>query len=119
MPSSRAKLILGAGSVVLLLVIAVVLFVRYQIRVAFPVTEGTQRVRGIGAPVEIIRDEYGVPTVVAESEEDMAFGEGFVHAQDRLWQMDMQRRVAAGRLSELFGAETVPFDRMFRTVGLR
>lgn len=119
MPSSRTKLILGAGSVALLLVIAGVLFVRHQIRVSFPVIEGTRHVQGIGAPVQIIRDEYGVPTIVADSEEDMAFGEGFVHAQDRLWQMDMQRRIAAGRLSELFGTATVPFDRMFRTVGLR
>ncbi len=119
MPSSRSKLIIGVGSVVLLLVIAGVLFVRYQIRASFPVTEGTQHVRGLGAPVEILRDEYGVPTIVAASEEDMAFGQGFVHAQDRLWQMDMQRRIASGRLSELFGPETVPFDRMFRIVGLR
>jgi penicillin amidase len=119
MPSSRAKLAIGLGTVVLLLVLAAVLFVRHQIRVPFPVTEGSRRVRGISAAVQIVRDEYGVPTINAESEQDVAFGQGYVHAQDRLWQMDMQRRVAAGRLSELFGKETVPFDRMFRIVGLR
>ncbi len=119
MPSSRAKLIIGIGTIALLLVVAGILFVRYQIRASFPSTQGTQRVQGINAPIEILRDEYGVPTIIAGSEDDLAFGEGFVHAQDRLWQMDMQRRIATGRLSELFGRETVPFDRMFRIVGLR
>jgi penicillin G amidase len=117
--SSRAKLIIGALSVLLLLALAGALFIRYQIRKSFPSTEGSAAVAGLAAPVEIQRDEYGVATVVARSENDMAFGQGYLHAQDRLWQMDMQRRAASGRLSELFGKETVPFDRMFRVVGIR
>jgi penicillin amidase len=119
MPTTRTKTIIGVGAVLVLLILAGALFVRYQIHASFPVTEGSLRVQGINARVQIIRDEYGVPRILAECEEDLAFGQGFVHAQDRLWQMDMQRRVAAGRLSELLGKETVPFDRMFRVVGLR
>ena len=119
MPSLRAKPIIGVLSVLLLLALAAAVFVRYEIRKAFPVTEGTIPVVGLNAPVDIQRDEFGVPTVSAQSERDMAFVQGYVHAQDRLWQMDMQRRAASGRLSELFGPETVPFDRMFRIVGIR
>jgi len=119
MPSPRAKLIIGALFILLLLALAATLFIRYEIRKAFPVTEGSITVVGLTAPVDIQRDEFGVPTVIAQSELDMAFAQGYVHAQDRLWQMDMQRRAASGRLSELFGSETVPFDRMFRIVGLR
>jgi penicillin amidase len=117
--SSRAKLVIGVLSVLLLLALAAALFIRYQIRKSFPATEGTVGVSGVTAPATIQRDEFGVATISAQSELDMAFAEGYLHAQDRLWQMDMQRRAASGRLSELFGKETVPFDRMFRIVGLR
>jgi len=69
--------------------------------------------------VDIARDEFGVPRIRANNEHDLMFAMGFVHAQDRLWQMDLGRRAGEGRLSELFGATTVPFDRMFRIVGIR
>ena len=88
-------------------------------RKSFPVTEGRAQLSGLTAPVDVYRDEYGVPLVAAGTERDLMFAIGYVHAQDRLWQMDLARHAGEGRLSELFGTETVPFDHLFRVVGLR
>ncbi|MCL6649406.1 MAG: penicillin acylase family protein [Chloroflexi bacterium] len=73
---------------------------------------------GIGGPVEIVRDRWWTPHILAGSLEDALFGQGYVHAEDRLFQMDLVRRVAAGRLSELFGERTLEVDRFFRVLGL-
>lgn len=85
---------------------------------SFPHVEGTLTVRGLRAPVEVIRHCWGVPHIYAESIEDALFAQGFVHAQDRLWQMDVNRRAGQGRLSEIFGEVTLDLDRFARTVGL-
>ena len=77
------------------------------------------RLRGPEASVEVIRDRWGVPHIYAQSIHDLLFAQGFVHAQDRLWQMEFQRRLVAGRLSEMLGSETVPVDRWIRTLGMR
>jgi penicillin amidase len=69
--------------------------------------------------VDIIRDRWGIPHIYAETTHDLMFAQGFVHAQDRLWQMDFQRRLVAGRLSEVMGAQTVPVDRWLRVLGMR
>ncbi|MBI1893207.1 MAG: penicillin acylase family protein [Candidatus Rokubacteria bacterium] len=82
-----------------------------------PVTSGELGMAGLSAPVEILRDRYGVPHLYAERLADLAFAQGFVAAQDRLWQMDLFRRAAAGRLAEVLGAELLPTDRLFRTLG--
>ncbi len=73
---------------------------------------------GLEQPVEILRDSLGVPHVWANSIDDAVFAQGYLHAVDRLWQLEMFRRVAQGRLSELFGEETVDADRFLRTLGL-
>ncbi len=78
----------------------------------------TLRVSGIGAPVTIVRDVTGVPHIYAANASDGWFALGFVHAQDRLWQMDIQYRAAAGRLSEVLGSSMVATDEFFRTIGL-
>ena len=94
--------------------------VRFRLlRRPLPKVRGTIRVTGLGAPVRVRRDRWGVPHVEAETYEDLWFAQGFVHAQDRLWQMDFYRRVAAGRLSEIAGPEGLPPDRLMRTLGLR
>jgi len=118
MLSTRTKLIVGSLAVLIVLALAAALFVRYQIRKSFPLTAGSAVLEGLVEQVVVTRDEYGVPDISAKNEHDLIAAMGYVHAQDRLWQMDMQRRAAAGRLSELFGSVTVPFDRMFRIVGL-
>lgn len=116
--SKRLKLIAGIGGVVLVAAIALLLFARYQLTKSFPPTTGSIVVEELQAQTDIFRDGFGVPRIVASNEHDAIFAMGFVHAQDRFWQMDLQRRAGAGRLSELFGKATLPFDRMFRIVGL-
>lgn len=71
-------------------------------------------VRGTSGPIEILRDELGIPHVRATSTADSFFGQGFVHAQDRLWQMEYDRRRASGRLAELLGPRAVKFDAFMR-----
>lgn len=117
--SKRAKIIIGIGIVLVAALSAGALFVRYQIRKSFPETAGSVIVSGLRAPVEVARDSYGVPRIEAQNEHDLFFALGYVHAQDRLWQMDMTRRVGLGRLSELYGQATLEFDRMFRILGIR
>ncbi len=75
-------------------------------------------VAGVEAPVSILRDVHAVPHIRGEGAEDVFFGLGFAHAQDRLWQMEMSRRAAHGRLSELFGEATLPVDRFMRALDL-
>ncbi len=82
-----------------------------------PAPSGALVSQGIGGRVEILRDPLGVPHVYAERARDAFFGLGFVHAQDRLWQMELLRRQARGRLSELFGPDALPDDRLARTLG--
>jgi penicillin amidase len=76
-------------------------------------------VSGLSARVTVVRDEHGVPTIDAANFPDLFFAQGFVTAQDRLWQMDIMRRFAAGELSELLGEEFVKHDREQRILGLR
>jgi penicillin amidase len=91
---------------------------RWQLlRRPLPGERGTQRVTGISAPALIARDRWGVPHIEAETTHDLWFAQGVCHAQDRLWQMEIYRRVAAGRLSEIAGREGLPVDRMMRTFG--
>jgi penicillin amidase len=88
------------------------------LRSSLPQTSGSIVIAGPRAPIRIARDADGVPTINAESEDDAAFGLGFVHAQDRLFQMELMRRYAAGRLSEIFGPMALPVDRQMRVLGL-
>jgi penicillin G amidase len=90
-----------------------------HLRRSLPQTEGEIRLAGIEAPVEILRDANAIPHLFAGSARDVAFGLGFVHAQDRLWQMETSRRVASGRVSEIAGPAALPIDRLMRTLGLR
>ena len=89
------------------------------LRQSLPKTEGEIRLAGLTAPVEILRDRYGIPHIFAASLEDASFAMGYVHAQDRLWQMEMSRRIAAGRVAEVVGAGGLETDRFLRTLGVR
>lgn len=88
------------------------------LRQSLPTIDGEAKARGLAAPVEIVRDEEGVPHLFAKSERDGAFAMGYVHAQDRLWQMEFQRRIAQGRLSEFLGERSYDVDRLMRTLGI-
>lgn len=85
---------------------------------SLPSYDGTVTVAGLTAPVQILRDRYAVPHIVAPTLADAAFGLGYAHAQDRLWQMEMSRRYIQGRLSELFGDMTVSVDTQMRAMNL-
>ena len=115
---TRTKALIGGTVILLVLLVGVFLFLRYQVRKSFPQTSGTLAFAGLHTQVEIRRDGFGVPRIAAADDHDLMFALGVVHAQDRLWQMDLERRAAQGRLSEVFGVETVPFDKMFRTIGI-
>lgn len=88
------------------------------LRTSLPQLSGTIRVNGPAAVVEIIRDRNAVPHILARSAADAYYALGFVHAQDRLFQMDFMRRLGAGRLSEVVGAATLGIDRTMRVLGL-
>ncbi len=88
------------------------------LRTSLPTIDGEVSVRGLAGPAEIIRDRNGIPHIRAETENDAFFALGFVHAQDRLWQMDVTRRVGAGRLSEIVGEAGLELDRLMRTLGI-
>jgi len=112
--------ILYYGVCVLLLALIVGVWSLYWIaHSALPQLDGSVAVPGISSKVRVVRDEHGVPTIEAATLEDLFFAQGYVTAQDRLWQMDMMRRAAAGELSEVIGVATVKMDREERTLGLR
>ncbi len=81
--------------------------------------EGELEIPGLREPVEVIRDEWGVPHIYAENDDDLFFAQGYVMAQDRLWQMEMWRRWHAGRLAEIFGPEALVYDRRTRLMMFR
>jgi penicillin G amidase len=83
-----------------------------------PVYSGSVRLPGLKEPVDIFFDNYGVPHIFAKNQEDAYFSLGYVHAQDRLFQMELLRRAAAGRLAEILGPDLVKVDALFRTLGL-
>ena len=82
-----------------------------------PQTDGTLAAPGLRAPVEIVRDRWGVPHLRAGNNADLFFAQGYVHAQDRLWQMELQRRTALGQLAAIFGPVALDSDRFLRVLG--
>ena len=106
--------------IVVLVALLGVLFWFYSVAwSALPQLDGTVRVSGLSAPVRVIRDSHGVPTIEAENLGDLYFAQGYVIAQDRLWQMDGMRRFAAGELAEVLGSGLIAHDKEQRILGLR
>ena len=104
--------------VVVVLVVAGLFLVRRQIRLAWPQTNGALQVAGLQDKVTVIRDKRGIPHIYASNPHDLFMAQGFVHAQDRFWQMEFWRRIGEGRLSELFGESQLDTDRFLRTLGV-
>ena len=105
--------------VFVLLVVAGGVYVRSQLRASLPQVAGEATIAGLDSPVRVDRDALGVPTIVGESREDVARALGFVHAQDRFFQMDLQRRQPAGELSALVGPRALAVDEEARVHRLR
>lgn len=104
------------GVLVILLAAAAAgaIWVRGRLDASLPLLDGQHALTGLAARVSITRDALGIPTITATSREDLARATGFVHAQDRFFQMDLARRRAAGELAELVGARALTVDRQTR-----
>ena len=113
-----AKIILGLAATLTVIIVIALVLSYYLVTKSFPMYDGTVALQGIQAEVSIYRDDYGVPHVYAQSEDDAWFAVGYLHAQDRLWQMELIRRAGMGRLAEILGESALKVDRMFRTIGL-
>ena len=96
--------------VLVLLVLGGGVYARSQMRASLPLTSGEATIAGLESPIRVDRDALGVPTIAGESREDAARALGFVHAQDRFFQMDLQRRQPAGELSALVGPRALAVD---------
>lgn len=112
-PAGRrwVRILLWALAVAAFLAAVALAIVVAVLRASLPATDGTLEFEGLTAPVSIARDALGVPTITADDRLDLSFGLGFVHAQERYFQMDLTRRSAAGELAALFGAAALDFDR--------
>jgi len=108
------KVLLIALIVILVAGIAGAFWARGQLRASLPQLEGSRQVAGLSAPVSIQRDHLGIPSIRGATREDVARALGFLHAQDRFFQMDLARRRAAGELAALIGVRAVVLDREIR-----
>ncbi|RPI04188.1 MAG: penicillin acylase family protein, partial [Ignavibacteriae bacterium] len=113
------KKIFGIGVTFIVVMMVLVVVGYFLVTRSFPKTSGTINVSGLSEEVKVYRDEYGVPHIFAQSEYDAFYTVGYVHAQDRLWQMELVRRAGQGRLSEVLGEPALQIDKMFHTLGLR
>ncbi len=104
-----------AASLLALLAVAVVYYLASR---SLPDYDATRTLPGVSTPVEIIRNNNNVPHIFAGRDQDVYFGLGYAHAQDRLWQMTMMRRTVQGRLSEMFGERTLRIDELMRRLDL-
>lgn len=112
--------ILGiAAIIVLVLAVVLVSFGAWTVHRPFPQLNGEITVAGLEGSVEVVRDDLGIPQIYADSIDDLFFAEGYVHAQDRFYEMDVRRHITAGRLSEMFGDSQVETDKVIRTMGWR
>src|SRR5438270_377651 len=122
--SSRSRFkvwrIAAISLLILLLVAGLVLLRLFTIaRSALPEIDGTIAVEGLSAPVRVTRDGHGVPTIDANTMDDLFFAQGYVTAQDRMFQMDLMRRAAEGDLAEIIGERALKHDRQQRILGIR
>ena len=105
--------------VVLVAVLAVTGLVVWVTARAFPQTSGTAAVPGLSANVTVVRDATGIAHITADTTHDLFVAQGYVHASERMWQMEVWRHISAGRLAEMFGASQLDTDKFIRTLGWR
>jgi penicillin amidase len=117
--SSLPRILRWIALSILLILAGVVLYLWFVAHSALPQLDGRLQIAGLSAPVTVTRDSHGVPTIEAATLDDLFFAQGYVTAQDRLWQMDIMRRFGSGQLSEILGEDTLKIDREQRILGLR
>jgi penicillin amidase len=113
------RLLLAFVLAILLILLGAGVYLYHVARSALPQLDGTLPTQGLSAPVTIVRDTRGLPTIGARTLDDLFFAQGYVTAQDRLWQMDIMRRFAAGDMAEILGPALVQHDREQRIIGLK
>ena len=113
----RVAFLVVAG--VIVVAVAAAFFLTWTVQRSFPQTDGELRLDGLQADVTVQRDASGVPTITADSTHDLFYAQGFVHAQDRFFEMDFRRHVTSGRVAEMFGESQVATDSFLRTLGWR
>ncbi len=113
------KILKGVGIVVLLAIAVLIAAFLWYRSASQPQIDGKLQLAGPEAPIDIVRDAEGVPHIYAQSAADAYFALGFVHGQDRLWQMELNRRIPAGTMAEILGPSAEPTDRFLRTLGVR
>src|SRR5438046_9828390 len=108
-----------AGAAVTTLALVALIGAVWTVRRGFPEYDGLLRIDGLSAPVTVYRDAHAVPQVYARTADDLFTAQGYVHAQERFWEMDFRRHLTSGRLAELFGRDQLRTDRYLRTMGWR
>lgn len=112
-----ARILAVAVTVLAVVAVLAVLLGIYTVMRSFPESDGRITLPGLEAEVTVYRDEYAIPQIYAGSQHDLFMAQGYIHAQERFWQMDFWRHVGAGRLSEMFGESQLDTDRFLRTLG--
>src|ERR1700691_274861 len=119
-PRTRlSRVIAWVAGVLVLLALGILGWLNSVARGALPPLDGKLQVPGLTASVEVLRDDHGIPTIDAANLDDLFFAQGYVTAQDRLFQMDGMRRYAAGELAEVVGPDVLEHDRQQRILGMR
>jgi penicillin G amidase len=118
-PRTRRFVLIWIVGALALVLLGMAAYGYYIARSALPQLDGTIPLSGLSAAVSVSRDGHGVPTIEAQTLEDLFYAQGYVTAQDRLWQMDIMRRFAAGEMSEILGPSLLEHDREQRILGLR
>jgi penicillin amidase len=113
------KVLTGLAILLLLLAVTAAAVGIWAVRRPLPLIDGRLTLDVLGGTVDVFRDGFGVPHIYADTSHDLFAAQGFVHAQDRFWEMDVRRHTTAGRLSELFGESQIDTDRFIRTMGWR
>jgi penicillin amidase len=111
------NIVIGVLIFILIASLLLLILIPYNITRSFPQTEGEIQVQGLENPAVVYRDAYGVPHIYADNAHDLFFTQGYIHAQDRFWQMDFWRHVGSGRLAEMFGDGQLENDQVLRTLG--
>ncbi|WP_059104480.1 penicillin acylase family protein [Shouchella shacheensis] len=113
------RIVLITITIFVFVLIGVAFWAYLQLKKPIPETSGEHTLAGLHAPVNVYRDEQGVPHIEADNDEDLYYSQGYITAQDRMFQMDLSRRQASGMLSEVIGESALDTDKYFRTFGLR
>jgi len=116
--SNWLKVTIGISLTFILIIVFAGIFFFSMLKRSLPEYSGTIESEKINSDITIYTDSLGIPYIVAESDYDVAFAFGFLHARERLFSMDLYRRAGEGRLSEIFGERTIKFDELFRTIGI-